>query len=160
MDSPNLNPNSRPTSAAASNTIRAASVKPPRPHLPPVPPSQLPQNVAPTKMSRGLQIGSFALATALTGYAVLFYDFGQREHCFMPVRRWFDKHTQGFFTLSERDRHFLAAQADTSNSASSTTPLVEGKLRTTQTGVVPDRRTPVQFFKDERNQDEQQRKLV
>ncbi|KAM0789876.1 hypothetical protein ACM66B_006722 [Microbotryomycetes sp. NB124-2] len=112
--------------------------QPPRPHLPPIPPSQLPQTVAPTRLSRGLQVGSFALATALTGYAVLFYDFGQREHCFMPVRRWFDEHTRGFFTLTERDRQALGNSHDKATATSGSE------------AVVPDRRTPVQFFKDER----------
>ncbi|GAA5868002.1 hypothetical protein JCM8547_000778 [Rhodosporidiobolus lusitaniae] len=95
---------------------------------PPIPPSKLPQVVEQTKLSRGLQLASFALATAITGYAVLLHDFGPREHVFMPVRRWFDEHTASFFTLSERDRAVLEAQ----------------KPRQ----VKPDHRTPVEFFKE------------
>ncbi|GAA6015218.1 hypothetical protein JCM10207_003646 [Rhodosporidiobolus poonsookiae] len=100
---------------------------------PPIPPSKLPQTVAPTPLSRGLQIGSFAFATALTFYAVLLHDFGEREHVFMPVRRWFDAHTASLFTLSERDRAVLSAQ----------------KPRNQPEAVVkPDTRTPVEFFKE------------
>lgn len=150
----------------------------PRPQkikLPPVPPSQLPQNIPPTKLSKGLQFGSFAFAggqssscvqgqrpkltsrlrAVLTAYAVLVYDFGPREHCFMPVcsafalfvstielqlnlcllfiqiRRWFDAQTRDLFTLTPRDRQILDPRAG---------PLGEG--------VKPDRRTPIEFFKE------------
>jgi len=60
----------------------------PRPQkiqLPAIPPSQLPQYVAPTRASKALQFSSFALAGCITAYAVLAYDFGPGEHCFMPV---------------------------------------------------------------------------
>ncbi|ORY82958.1 hypothetical protein BCR35DRAFT_303615 [Leucosporidium creatinivorum] len=103
----------------------------PRPQkikLPPIPPSQLPQNIAPTKLSRGVQLGSFAFATGLTLYAVLVYDFGPKEHCFMPIRRWFDDQTRGLFTLTTKDRQILSP--------------AESKV------AVPDRRTPIEFFKE------------
>lgn len=161
----------------------------PRPQkikLPPVPPSQLPQNIAPTKLSKGLQFGSFALATgtfqslpaltlvrtdlhylgstAVTGYAVLVYDFGDREHCFMPVslsigsvvrrafeltsgpaqiRRWFDAQTRDLFTLTPRDRQILDPHAG---------PHGEG--------VKPDRRTPIEFFKERTNETGNQDKKI
>ncbi|GAA5902438.1 hypothetical protein JCM6882_002754 [Rhodosporidiobolus microsporus] len=106
---------------------------PPKPIVPPpIPPSKLPQAVAPTPLSKGLQLGSFAFASVLTIYAVLLHDFGPREHVFMPVRRWFDEHTASFFTLSERDRAVLDAQ----------------KPRAAPAGVVPERRTPVEYFKE------------
>lgn len=73
----------------------------------------------------------------LTFYSVLIYDFGDTEHCFMPVRsllltqplglepcsclgepdvvlaqfqvrRYFDSITNSFFTLSETDRQVLS----------------------------------------------------
>ncbi|GAA5982994.1 hypothetical protein JCM11641_006910 [Rhodosporidiobolus odoratus] len=100
---------------------------------PPIPASKLPQTVAPTKLSRGLQIASFGLATVITGYAVLVHDFGEREHVFMPVRRFFDAHTSSFFTLSERDRAVLEAQKPRSQP---------------QAAVQPSHQTPVEFFKE------------
>ncbi|GAA6059144.1 hypothetical protein JCM10212_003891 [Sporobolomyces blumeae] len=98
---------------------------------PPIPPSKLPQTVAPTPLSKGVQFTAFGIATGLTLYAVLLYDFGEREHVFMPVRRWFDANTRSFFTLSERDRQVLDS---TSSGAAKT--------------AVPDRRTPIEFFKE------------
>ncbi|GAA5937914.1 uncharacterized protein JCM15063_005411 [Sporobolomyces koalae] len=94
---------------------------------PPIPPSKLPQNIAPTPLSKGIQFTAFTLAAGLTAYAVLLYDFGEREHVFMPVRRWFDANTRSFFTLSERERQVL---------------------NPTQKTAVPDRRTPIEFFKE------------
>lgn len=129
----------------ASTTTMASN----RPPLPAIPPSALPQYIAPSRASRALQLSSFALGTGasqppassaqqLTSlnhpgvafYAVLLYDFGPGEHCFMPVRsphralsnrvahsfstqvrRWFDNASSGFFTLSDKDRKVIAAQA-------------------------------------------------
>ncbi|GAA5883460.1 hypothetical protein JCM16303_003808 [Sporobolomyces ruberrimus] len=99
---------------------------------PPIPPSKLPQNIAPTPLSKGIQFTAFTLAAGLTAYAVLLYDFGEREHVFMPVRRWFDANTRSFFTLSERDRQVLNS---THNAHAQKT-------------AVPDRRTPIEFFKE------------
>ncbi|GAA6013859.1 hypothetical protein JCM11491_000448 [Sporobolomyces phaffii] len=97
---------------------------------PPIPPSKLPQNIAPTPLSKGIQFTAFTLAAGLTAYAVLLYDFGEREHVFMPVRRWFDANTKSFFTLSDRDRQVLNSSANPQKTA------------------VPDRRTPIEFFKE------------
>ncbi|GAA5845172.1 hypothetical protein JCM3766R1_002095 [Sporobolomyces carnicolor] len=97
---------------------------------PPIPPSKLPQNIAPTPLSKGIQFTAFTLAAGLTAYAVLLYDFGEREHVFMPVRRWFDANTKSFFTLSERDRQVLNSTGNPQKTA------------------VPDRRTPIEFFKE------------
>ncbi|GJN94067.1 hypothetical protein Rhopal_007131-T1 [Rhodotorula paludigena] len=110
---------------------------PPKPIVPPpIPPSKLPQHVAPTPLSRASQIASFAFAAGLTAYAVLLYDFGPREHVFMPVRRWVDAHTASLFTLSEQDRRVLSAQKG------------GGDLGAEAQAVQPDRRTPIEFFKE------------
>ncbi|GAA6051565.1 hypothetical protein JCM3770_003475 [Rhodotorula araucariae] len=112
--------------------------EPPRPIVPPpIPPSKLPQHVAPTPLSRASQIASFAFATGLTAYAVLLYDFGDKEHVFMPVRRWVDAHTASLFTLSAQDRQVLSSQKGT--------PVAPAEA---QAQVQPDRRTPVAFFKE------------
>lgn len=68
----------------ANHVPRPQKIQPPA-----IPPSQLPQYVAPTRASKALQFGSFALAGCITAYAVLAYDFGPGEHCFMPVSRTF-----------------------------------------------------------------------
>ncbi|SCV74625.1 BQ2448_7654 [Microbotryum intermedium] len=117
--------------------------QPPRIKLPPVPASALPQTVLPTPLSRGLQLGAFALATGITFYAVLIYDFGQKEHCFMPIRRWFDAQTSGLFTLSDRERAAFDPRVRT-------TPLPGAVGH--ESAVKPDRRTPIEYFKERENE--------
>ncbi|KAM0754095.1 hypothetical protein T439DRAFT_378183 [Meredithblackwellia eburnea MCA 4105] len=107
------------------------------PRMPPVPPSQLPQTVAPSRASRALQLASFTLATGVAFYSVLLYDFGPQEHCFMPIRRWFDSNTAGLFTLSENDRRTLLGQQSQD-------------IKTPHHGIVPETKTPIEFFKSER----------
>lgn len=148
---------------------------------PPIPPSKLPQVIAPTPLSRWAQIASFTLATgpyrfpylvrnvltrllaAITSYAVLIHDFGDKEHVFMPVRaplssnspsispgpqhntdptssqvrRWFDDHTASFFTLSARDRAVLDAQK----------PRLSAHEQLRE-AVMPSTKTPIEFFKE------------
>ncbi|GAA5961007.1 hypothetical protein JCM8115_002657 [Rhodotorula mucilaginosa] len=108
--------------------------QPPRKPIvpPPIPPSKLPQHVAPSKLSRATQIFAFSLATGMTFYAVLLYDFGPREHVFMPLRRWVDDHTASLFTLSDQDRQALSPQRE----------------RAAPAAVKPDTRTPIEYFKE------------
>ncbi|GAA5937412.1 hypothetical protein JCM3775_006605 [Rhodotorula graminis] len=116
--------------------------EPPRPIVPPpIPPSKLPQHVAPTPLSRASQIASFAFATGLTAYAVLLYDFGDKEHVFMPVRRFVDRHTASFFTLSAQDRQVVSARKEGG-------VVAAGDQAQGVEQVQPDRRTPVAFFKE------------
>ncbi|BGP51973.1 hypothetical protein JCM10450v2_007933 [Rhodotorula kratochvilovae] len=101
--------------------------QPPRPIVPPpVPPSKLPQYVAPTPLSRASQIASFAFATDTNNT--------------VQVRRWVDAHTASLFTLSAQDRQVLSAQRGVS-------PAAPGAAEA-QAQVQPDRRTPVAFFKE------------
>ena len=39
----------------------------------------------PARWQRGAQLAGAALAVGLTGYAVVFHDFGEKEHVFSPV---------------------------------------------------------------------------
>ncbi|GAA5883183.1 hypothetical protein JCM3774_002411 [Rhodotorula dairenensis] len=103
---------------------------------PPIPPSKLPQHVAPSRLSRATQIFAFSLATGMTFYAVLLYDFGPREHVFMPLRRWVDNHTASLFTLSDQDRQALSPQKDRAGPAAP------------PAAVKPDTRTPIEYFKE------------
>lgn len=58
-----------PTTRPSPRSLKMASEhhvpRPQKIKLPPIPPSQLPQNIAPTKLSRGVQLGSFAFATGV-----------------------------------------------------------------------------------------------
>lgn len=51
------------------------------------------------------------------------------------VRRWVDAHTASLFTLSEQDRRVLSAQKGGDSGADAQ-------------AVQPDRRTPIEFFKE------------
>ncbi|GAA5982501.1 hypothetical protein JCM10908_006675 [Rhodotorula pacifica] len=117
--------------------------QPPRKPIvpPPIPPSKLPQHVAPSRLSRATQIFAFSLATGMTFYAVLLYDFGPREHVFMPLRRWVDDHTASLFTLSDQDRQALSPQKERISSA--TTAALPPPA-----AIKPDTRTPIEYFKE------------
>ncbi|CAG8583521.1 13192_t:CDS:2 [Ambispora leptoticha] len=49
---------------------------------------------------------------ALTGslYTVLFADFGEREHCYTPLRNWVAQKTNKFWTLSDKEKQELREQ--------------------------------------------------
>ncbi|SDA04298.1 BZ3501_MvSof-1269-A2-R1_Chr3-2g06018 [Microbotryum saponariae] len=112
------------------------------------PPRQPPPRI---KLPPGIQLGAFAFATVLgcwvvigiTFYAVLIYDFGEKEHCFMPIRRWFDAQTSGLFTLSDRERAAFDPRVRT-------TPLPGAVERDNM--VKTDRRTPIEYFKERENE--------
>ncbi|PAV23315.1 pyridoxamine-phosphate oxidase [Pyrrhoderma noxium] len=42
-------------------------------------------------------------------YAVLYHDFGEDDHVFMPVRRWVKAKKESFFTLSPEERQLVDA---------------------------------------------------
>ncbi|CDS14125.1 hypothetical protein LRAMOSA06295 [Lichtheimia ramosa] len=48
--------------------------------------------------------------TALVGYVALFADFGEQEHCFSPLRRWFDEKRKQFWTLTPEEEAALRSQ--------------------------------------------------
>ncbi|BGP35662.1 hypothetical protein JCM10296v2_007514 [Rhodotorula toruloides] len=116
---------------------------PPRIVPPPVPPSQLPQHFAPTPLSRAGQIAAFALSAGLAVYGVLFYDYGEQEHCFMPVRRWVDQHTASFFTLTPSERRYVSFSS-TGVPTAGPAPATEAEVH----GVKPDTHTPFEYFKE------------
>ncbi|KAI0055600.1 hypothetical protein BV25DRAFT_1779273, partial [Artomyces pyxidatus] len=37
-------------------------------------------------------------------YAIFFADFGDKEHVFMPPRRWLERQKAAFFTLTPDER--------------------------------------------------------
>ncbi|KAI0269789.1 hypothetical protein BC834DRAFT_863376 [Gloeopeniophorella convolvens] len=49
----------------------------------------------------------FVLIPSILFYAVFFYDFGEREHVFMPPRRWLQRQRDAFFTISPEERKLI-----------------------------------------------------
>ncbi|KAL0094735.1 hypothetical protein F4703DRAFT_1820387, partial [Phycomyces blakesleeanus] len=64
----------------------------------------------PPPRARQLQILSWALTLSVSGYVVLFADFGREEHCFSSIRRWFDGKKSSFWSLSNQERQDLKDQ--------------------------------------------------
>lgn len=105
----------------------------------------------------GNSIGTVYVKTGITVYAVLVYDWGTKDHCFMPVcfalsclvhilplsftpntttiqiRRWVDTTSGDFFTLSERDRKTLTSAG----------------IAAKEEIVLPSTKTPVEYWKEE-----------
>ncbi|CEG71449.1 hypothetical protein RMATCC62417_07180 [Rhizopus microsporus] len=48
---------------------------------------EMPNAMAPTPRARQIQVLSWVLSVSLTGYIVLFADFGPEKHCFTPVSK-------------------------------------------------------------------------
>jgi len=63
------------------------------------------------------RIANYVVIPATLLYAVFFADFGEREHVFMPARRWFDTQKAAFFNLSEAEREIAGVTKDASNSS-------------------------------------------
>ncbi|ORX59015.1 hypothetical protein DM01DRAFT_1333605 [Hesseltinella vesiculosa] len=71
---------------------------------------EMPQQMAPKLRARQIQVASWILSAGLSGYVVLFADFGPREHCFSPIRRWFQEKRRTFWTLSSEEQQDLKDQ--------------------------------------------------
>ncbi|CCM03524.1 uncharacterized protein FIBRA_05658 [Fibroporia radiculosa] len=50
------------------------------------------------------KIANYVVIPGTLLYAVFFADFGEKEHVFMPARRWFDRQKAAFFSLSDEER--------------------------------------------------------
>ncbi|KAF8742610.1 hypothetical protein AX14_003243 [Amanita brunnescens Koide BX004] len=55
---------------------------------------------------------SFTLIPTIAMYSVFFYDFGDREHVFQPVRRWTRRQ---FFNLAPEEQRLLNASDKSPN---------------------------------------------
>ncbi|CEG71450.1 hypothetical protein RMATCC62417_07180 [Rhizopus microsporus] len=71
---------------------------------------EMPNAMAPTPRARQIQVLSWVLSVSLTGYIVLFADFGPEKHCFTPVRNWFKEKKRNFWSLSEEEKRELREQ--------------------------------------------------
>ncbi|WVW85059.1 hypothetical protein I302_107095 [Kwoniella bestiolae CBS 10118] len=65
------------------------------------------ENILPTRASKILGVGSWALGGFACFYMALFADFGEREHVFSPVRRQYAALKQSLFTLSPTEREMM-----------------------------------------------------
>ncbi|KAI0252333.1 hypothetical protein BJV78DRAFT_1201814 [Lactifluus subvellereus] len=54
--------------------------------------------------SAGLRL---VLIPSILFYAVFFADFGDRDHVFMPPRRWLQRQRDAFFTLTPEERKLV-----------------------------------------------------
>ncbi|KAI9512371.1 hypothetical protein F5148DRAFT_1162812 [Russula earlei] len=54
--------------------------------------------------SAGLRL---ILIPSILFYAVFFADFGDREHVFMPPRRWLQRQREAFFTMTPEERKLV-----------------------------------------------------
>ncbi|OBZ83808.1 hypothetical protein A0J61_08145 [Choanephora cucurbitarum] len=71
---------------------------------------QTPGQLAPTPRARKIQILSWALSIGLSGYIVLFADFGSERNCYTPIREWFKQKKNSFWSLSEQEKKDLKEQ--------------------------------------------------
>ncbi|KAL1935701.1 hypothetical protein VTP01DRAFT_4841 [Rhizomucor pusillus] len=69
-----------------------------------------PQSLMPNVKSRRIHLLTWAVSIPLTAYVVFFADFGPQEHCFSPLRRWFEAKRQQFWTLSPQEQQDLKEQ--------------------------------------------------
>ncbi|KAI9275584.1 hypothetical protein BDA99DRAFT_495893 [Phascolomyces articulosus] len=69
-----------------------------------------PGSLAPNLRSRQIHLLTWAIAIPLSGYVVLFADFGPEEHCFSPLRRWFNARKSKFWTLTPQEQQDLKDQ--------------------------------------------------
>ncbi|KAJ8661827.1 hypothetical protein O0I10_002636 [Lichtheimia ornata] len=69
-----------------------------------------PQSMAPNLRSRQLHVMTWAVSLPLVGYVALFADFGEQEHCFSPLRRWFDEKRKRFWSLTPEEEASLRSQ--------------------------------------------------
>ncbi|KAI0732050.1 hypothetical protein C8Q72DRAFT_759014, partial [Fomitopsis betulina] len=58
------------------------------------------------------RIANYVVIPATLLYAVFFADFGEKEHVFMPARRWLDGQKAAFFELSEAEREIAGVTKD------------------------------------------------
>ncbi|KAI0917334.1 hypothetical protein AcW1_007451 [Taiwanofungus camphoratus] len=50
------------------------------------------------------RVANYVVIPSTLLYAVFFADFGEKEHVFMPARRWLDAQKAAFFSLSAAER--------------------------------------------------------
>ncbi|KAJ2762083.1 hypothetical protein IWQ56_005120 [Coemansia nantahalensis] len=61
----------------------------------------------PSRLSRGIQVLTYALMFGVGTYMVLYQDYGHRRHCFTGLRQWYFGKISGFWTLSGEEEKEL-----------------------------------------------------
>ncbi|GJJ70921.1 hypothetical protein EMPS_03271 [Entomortierella parvispora] len=59
---------------------------------------------------RQLHVATIVLAVGLGGYFALYADFGEKETCFSPFRRFYKRKVDEFWSLSEEEKKQLKEQ--------------------------------------------------
>ncbi|KAF9980342.1 hypothetical protein BGZ65_005213 [Modicella reniformis] len=59
---------------------------------------------------RKLHIATIVLAFGLGGYFALYADFGGKETCFSPIRRFYRRKVNEYWSLSEEEKQQLREQ--------------------------------------------------
>ncbi|KAF9575006.1 hypothetical protein EC968_004766 [Mortierella alpina] len=59
---------------------------------------------------RKLHIATIVAAVGLGGYFALFADFGEKETCFTPIRKYYRRKVDNFWSLSEEEKQQLKEQ--------------------------------------------------
>ncbi|VDC00717.1 unnamed protein product [Peniophora sp. CBMAI 1063] len=61
----------------------------------------------PPWMYTSVSWAQWIICPAVAIYGVFFMDFGDREHAFMPARRWLQRQKAAFFTLSPEEQKYV-----------------------------------------------------
>ncbi|KIK58240.1 hypothetical protein GYMLUDRAFT_45451 [Collybiopsis luxurians FD-317 M1] len=56
------------------------------------------------------RIGSNASILTVFVYSIFFYDFGNDDHVFQPVRKWAAQHTASLFSLSPAEERLIDSE--------------------------------------------------
>ncbi|KAF9193835.1 hypothetical protein BGZ51_002158 [Haplosporangium sp. Z 767] len=59
---------------------------------------------------RKLHIATIILAAGIGGYFALYADFGDKENCFTPLRKYYHRKVDNFWSLSEEEKKQLKEQ--------------------------------------------------
>ncbi|KAG0348458.1 hypothetical protein BG004_005187 [Podila humilis] len=59
---------------------------------------------------RTLHLATIVLAVGLGGYFALYADFGQKENCFTPIRKYYHRKLDDFWSLSDEEKKQMREQ--------------------------------------------------
>ncbi|GBE84958.1 hypothetical protein BKA93DRAFT_332767 [Sparassis latifolia] len=72
-----------------------------------------PVDPRPSWGSTVMKVANVAIIPMIILYATFVADFGEREHVFMPARRWLDGQKAAFFSLTPAEREAATVLNDT-----------------------------------------------
>ncbi|KAF8177000.1 hypothetical protein BJ912DRAFT_692567 [Pholiota molesta] len=78
---------------------------PPAPR--PMPKDETGDDFRPSWVYLGSRMVSWIVIPGTAFYSIFFYDFGDQEHVFQPMRRWGVDTVNGFFSLSSSEKRLL-----------------------------------------------------